>query len=100
MFSFLSATVYNALIVGLDDRYIRSHGTYKQILYHTVWRAWECGCRTLDLAFTADQVKKKVGATPHRNVGYLQINDHFSQALLAAVSLDSVAREVSHRPWQ
>ena len=85
MFSHISAQVYFALIVGLDDRYVRSHGAYKQILYQTVWRAWECGCHTLDLAYTADQVKKKVGAKPHKTVGYIQLTDHFNQALLSSL---------------
>ena len=86
MFSHISDRVYFALIVGLDDRYVRSHGTYKQILYQTVWRAWECDCRMLDLAYTADQVKKKVGARPHKTVGYIQFTDHFNQALLASLT--------------
>ena len=103
MFSFRSPATYHALMVGLDDRYVRSHGTYKQMLYQTLWRAWECGCLSLDLAFTADQVKKKIGARPHKAFGYLQVNDHFPQALLASMPVAGRIvhqREVSPSPQE
>ena len=86
MFSFQGSEIYNALIVGLDYEFVRSHGTYKQILYRTVWRAWELGCSSIDLAFTAELVKKKVGARPVQTMAYVQLQDHFNQAIIASMS--------------
>lgn len=86
MFSHVNGATYSAMIVGLDYRVLRSHEVYKQILYRTVWQAWYHKCQTLDLAFTADAVKKKVGARPHKATAYLQVMDHYNQAVLASMA--------------
>ncbi|MEM7040951.1 MAG: GNAT family N-acetyltransferase, partial [Bacteroidota bacterium] len=86
MFSFTTGPLYLAMIVGLDYDKLKANETYKQILYRTVWRAWEQGCKTLDLAFTADTVKKKVGARPYQARAYVQLMDHYNHAVIAAMS--------------
>lgn len=85
MLSHKDKGAYTALIVGLDYRFVRSHGTYKQILYRTVWRAWELGCQKIDLAYTAELVKKKVGAKPVPSYAFVQAADHFSMAQLSVM---------------
>ena len=86
MFSHRRDENYQALIVGLDYRYVRTFNTYKQILFRTVWRAWEIGCTNLDLAFTAELEKKKVGARPQAVCMYVQSMDHFNQAVLSQMA--------------
>lgn len=86
MFSFAGSVIYNALIVGLDYRYVTSLGTYKQILYRTVVRARELENKTLDLAFTATQVKKKVGARPRKVCAFMQVMDHFNMAVISNIT--------------
>ena len=85
MFSFRAMDSYFALIVGLDYEYLRSHNVYKQILYRTVRRARDLGCSALDLAYTAELVKKKVGASPVPTRAYVQTADHFNMAQLAVM---------------
>ena len=72
--------VYHAQLVGLDYDYVREHGTYKQILYQTVKRAKELGCRKVDMAYTAEMEKKKVGAVPESNYGFVMALEHDSYA--------------------
>ena len=86
MFSHKRDANYNALIVGLDYDYVRTFNTYKQILYRTVWRAWDLGCTHLDLAFTAELEKKKIGARPYPVCIYVQSTDHFNQAVIASMA--------------
>jgi hypothetical protein len=93
MWSFAGKRCYNALVVGLDYSEVASHDVYKHILYRTVLRARELGCCTIDLAYTAAVAKKKVGARPQQRCAYVQIEDHFSQALME--TLDSAAGEVA-----
>lgn len=76
---------YSALIVGLDYDFVVSHGTYKQILYRSVWRAWELGCSKLDLAYTADGIKKKVGAKQLQVTAFVQSTDHFNHIQLSVL---------------
>ncbi|MEL6863708.1 MAG: bifunctional aminotransferase class I/II-fold pyridoxal phosphate-dependent enzyme/GNAT family N-acetyltransferase [Bacteroidota bacterium] len=85
MFSHKSNSSYDALIVGLDYEYVRSHNTYKQILYQTMKRANSLNCDKLDLAFTAELQKKKLGAKPTEVYTYVQAKEHYTHKLLEAI---------------
>ena len=82
MFSHKTAINYNALIIGLNYDYVRTHNTYKQMLYQTVMRAKEIGCQKVDLAYTAELEKKKVGARPYQVCAFVQSMDHFNQVVI------------------
>jgi 7-keto-8-aminopelargonate synthetase-like enzyme/predicted N-acyltransferase len=82
MFSHIHDDVYNALIVGLDYEYVYSHKTYKQILFKTLLRARALQCRKLDLAFTAEMEKKKIGARPKEVFAYMQATEHLKGSML------------------
>ena len=85
MFSHINHKTYNALIVGLDYNYVYKHNTYKQLLYQTLQRAKNLNCKKLDLAFTAELEKKKLGAQPVEVFAYVQSTEHFSHSLLDAI---------------
>jgi len=85
LLSHKNAEHYSALIVGLNYDFVASHGTYKQILYRSVWRAWEMGCTKLDLAYTADRIKKKVGAKQLQVTAFVQSTDHFNHIQLSVL---------------
>ncbi|MEO1628456.1 MAG: GNAT family N-acetyltransferase, partial [Bacteroidota bacterium] len=82
MFSHVHDDVYNALIVGLDYEYVYTHKTYKQILFKTLLRAKELGCKKLDLAITAELEKKKIGARPKEVFAYTQATEHLKGSIL------------------
>ncbi|EAY30298.1 bifunctional aminotransferase class I/II-fold pyridoxal phosphate-dependent enzyme/GNAT family N-acetyltransferase [Microscilla marina] len=85
LFSYRNGSRYNALAVGLNYEYVRTHNTYKQILYQSVLRANALGCITLDLAFTAELEKKKVGATVKPVYAFVQAAEHLSHAILETI---------------
>lgn len=85
MFSHINEDDYNALIVGLDYDYVYSLNSYKQILYQTLIRAKQLGKKRLDLAFTAELEKKKIGARPNSVFGFLQLSSHFNAAVLDTI---------------
>ena len=66
---------YTALLVGLDDSTLYTHKTYKQVLFRCVERARALGCTRMNLAFTADLEKKKLGARPQPTCAYVQLDD-------------------------
>lgn len=82
MYSYLNHGEYNALVVGLDYDYVRELNSYKQILFQTVLRARELDCKRLDLAYTAEIEKKKVGARPREVYAFTMAMEHYSFALL------------------
>ncbi len=88
MFSYVGGGLYGALIVGLDGAVQRSHNTYKQALYRTVMRARQLDCDRLDLAYTAELEKKKVGARPHATCAFVQTEDLFNHMVIEAMAVD------------
>ena len=86
LFSYINQSKYNALIVGLDYQYVRTHNTYKQILYQTLLRARQLGCQELDLAYTADLEKKKLGAKAQEVYAYVQAAELFNFHVLESIS--------------
>ncbi len=71
---------YNAELVGLDYDFVKEKGTYKQILYQAVKRAKQLGCATVDMAYTAEMEKKKVGAVPEESYAFSMALEHYSFA--------------------
>ncbi|CAA6830283.1 MAG: 2-amino-3-ketobutyrate coenzyme A ligase (EC [uncultured Aureispira sp.] len=84
-FSELNAMTYNAMFIGFDYRYVKSHNTYKQILFQSMLRAKELGCKTLDLAYTAELTKKKIGAKLQQTRAFVQSTEHLNHQILDAM---------------
>jgi 7-keto-8-aminopelargonate synthetase-like enzyme/predicted N-acyltransferase len=68
--------VYYAQLVGLDYNYSIEKGVYKQLLYQAVKRARQLNCIQLDLAYTAELEKKKVGAKIQKMNGFVMALEH------------------------
>ena len=88
MFSFVGNGIYSALIIGLDSTFQRSHNTYKQALYQTVQRARQVGANVLDLAYTAELEKKKVGARPYPTSAFVQTEDFYNHTIIESMTLE------------
>jgi len=86
MFSYFEANTYYALLVGIDYTCNQSHGVYKQALYQTVKRANQIGAKNIDLAFTAELVKKKVGAHPEKTWAFVQLLDTYNLQIIDTIS--------------
>ena len=78
MISVVVDNVYYAQLVGLDYEYVTEKGVYKQLLYQSVKRAKELSCNKLDLAYTAEMEKKKVGAKVEKVYGFIMALEHDS----------------------
>lgn len=86
LFSSFEQGTYHAMIAGLDYRISQEFGVYKQVLYQTVKRAIQLKATRLDLAFTAELVKKKVGARPVPAWAFLQMIDSYNFQIIDAMS--------------
>lgn len=82
MISHVASGRYTALLVGFDEALRDSHAIYKVALFATVERAGELGATAVNLAYTAETVKKKVGARPHPTTAYVLIDDTFGAGVL------------------
>lgn len=82
MLSHVDSNNYNALMVGLNYEYVYEYNCYKQILFQTVLRAKYLGCKKLDLAFTAELEKKKIGAQTVNVFAYVQSSEHLNESII------------------
>lgn len=73
---------YSALLVGFEQALVASHAIYKVALLRTVERACELGCPDVNLAFTAEVAKRKVGARPRPVVAHVLVDDTFGANVL------------------
>jgi 7-keto-8-aminopelargonate synthetase-like enzyme len=88
---FVGARHYAPMIVGLDYRYVRSHGAYRQALRNVILRARELGSRRVLLGMGATFEKTRFGAHVQERVAFAQAADHYSAEVLAALAADARA---------
>jgi hypothetical protein len=86
---FVGTRHYAPLIVGLDYRYVRSHGAYRQALRNVILRARELGSRRVLLGMGATFEKARFGAHVQERVAFAQASDHYSAEVLAALAADT-----------
>ncbi|MFD0964780.1 aminotransferase class I/II-fold pyridoxal phosphate-dependent enzyme [Pseudofulvibacter geojedonensis] len=82
LFSHINAQTYNALIVGLNYEYNYKFNVYKQILFKSILRSKQLNCKKLDLAFTAELEKRKIGAKKQKVYAFVQAHEHFNFSVL------------------
>ena len=82
MLSHFGGGRYSALLVGFDEALLASHAIYKCALFLTVERARALGANSVNLAFTADIVKRKVGARPRPTCAYALVDDTYGANVL------------------
>lgn len=73
---------YSALLVGFDEALIQTHSIYKAALFLTVERARELDATNVNMAFTAEVVKRKIGAAPRRTCAYALVDDTYGANIL------------------
>lgn len=74
-----------ALIVGFDRAHVRSHNIYKVGLLHMVERGRAQGATAINLAYTAELVKKKLGARPQPTASFVMLDDTYAAGVLATL---------------
>jgi hypothetical protein len=86
---FAGARHYAPMIVGLDYRFVRSHGAYRQALRQCLLRARALGSRMILLGMGAALEKRRFGAHAQQRVAFAQASDHYSAQVLAALADDA-----------
>jgi len=80
---------YVPTVIGLDYRYVRSHGLYRQCLRHILLRARELEIGRVSFGFGASLEKRRFGAKSEPRVYYVQANDHYSFDVIHQMSAGS-----------
>ncbi|TNE43112.1 MAG: aminotransferase class I/II-fold pyridoxal phosphate-dependent enzyme [Deltaproteobacteria bacterium] len=76
---------YMPLFCGLDYRFVREHGAYRQMLYHMKRRAEELHMRVVHYGMDADFVKSRLGTQAHQWCAYVQSRDDYNATVLGQI---------------
>lgn len=85
VFSYKTATMYNAVILGMDYSYA-DQDIYSQILWQLVLRAQQLGLPSLGLGFSSSVNKRKLGAEVFPQVAFIQIQDNYNMSIINSIS--------------
>lgn len=77
---------YMPVIVGMDYRFVRSRGLYRQCLRQVVRRAMALGLERIDFGVGSELEKRRFGAVAPPQCGYFETLDHEALDRLAQFS--------------
>ena len=80
---FVGPAQYVPMVIGLDYRYVRSRGLYRQCLLQTLRRARHHGLRRILLGMGASLEKRRFGAKPQEHCVFMRTEDTYHLELLA-----------------
>jgi hypothetical protein len=80
---------YCPMIMGMDYDYVFTHKVYKQSLFQMVKRGRDLNLPQINLGFSADLEKRKVGAKQIAKSFYIQNLDNFKLELLEIMGSQS-----------
>jgi 7-keto-8-aminopelargonate synthetase-like enzyme len=86
---FVGEDRYVPTLIGLDDRFIRSHGLYRQCLRQILLRAKQLGRRCVDFGMGAALEKRRFGASAESSVYYVRAEDHYAVDVIHQISAGS-----------
>ncbi len=86
---FVGARHYAPMVIGLDYRYVASHGLYRQMLRRALLRARELGVQRVLFGMGATLEKKRFGGRGEERVAFAQASDHYAAEVLAGLAADS-----------
>ena len=72
------------MVLGIDYRFVESHGLYRQAIFQLVKRASHQNIDQIFMGFTADIEKRRFGAVQEKRVAFALIDDSFSMQVIEA----------------
>lgn len=87
VFSYRSGNAYSAMFIGIDRTGNEEFSIYRQALYQVVKRASELNCNEVNLGFSANIEKKKLGARTVKTVTYVQNEDLFNASVIESIQI-------------
>lgn len=82
VFSFITGTVCHTMLIGQDYDYL----PYRPGMVSTIMRAKELGCTQIQLGFSADMEKIRLGASGTTKCALIQTSDTFAYEYIAMLS--------------
>ncbi len=84
IFIHFNGVMSNPAIIGIDYKYQEEGRVYNQMLYRVVlWCKEHGGIQRINLGYTADREKKRIGAKQQEVFAFMQIEDDYNMKLIA-----------------
>ncbi|MFK7787124.1 MAG: aminotransferase class I/II-fold pyridoxal phosphate-dependent enzyme [Crocinitomicaceae bacterium] len=82
---------FSPMVLGIDYKFVESHGLYRQAIFQLVKRASHQNIERIHMGFTADIEKRRFGAIQQPRVAFALIDDTYTmQVIEANVSLEHI----------
>ncbi|MDR9458271.1 MAG: bifunctional aminotransferase class I/II-fold pyridoxal phosphate-dependent enzyme/GNAT family N-acetyltransferase [Salegentibacter sp.] len=85
MFNYRNDTTYIPALVGLNYRYNQEFALYRQLLFATLKAAKTEGFEKVELGFSANFEKQKLGAEIKHKLAFIQMDDNYKMEALQAI---------------
>lgn len=87
--SFVGPEQFVPMVIGLDYRYVRTHGLYRQFLRRAVRSAAAHGVQRVHFGMGAGLEKERFGAVARPQALYFQSADHFHMEVVGQMMTDA-----------
>ena len=94
IFCYKNNSTYNPMLIGLRYDINQNMRPYSQALYQIVTRANEIGSKTVNLGFSADTEKKKIGAKLVKTYAFVSTDETYSQTIMSNMNMKSSKNEL------
>ena len=96
--SFKSELAYFPTFIGMDYKFVVSHGIYRKNLWNFITRAISIGKKHLFMGFGAPLEKRRVGAKAIQVCSYVQLDEMYQHDVISNVTVSSDNR--IKRSWK
>lgn len=95
VFCYKNNSTYNPMVIGLNYTRNAEFKTYKQSLYQILTRARNLNFEKINLGFSADIEKRKIGANIIETYAYICSDDTFNQAVMSNINSNKKERTLA-----
>jgi 7-keto-8-aminopelargonate synthetase-like enzyme len=85
IFCYKTANNYCPIIIGIDKTVDPALNIYKQTIYQLIKRAIQLNVQIIHLGLTAAESKYMLGADNIKQMGFVQMKDHFNQTYIQSL---------------
>lgn len=94
---FVGSNHYSPMVIGLDYRWVESHGAYRAALHTVLKQAREYGLDRIYLGMGAPLEKSRFGAKTRRQCVYVKMEDHYNSEVLEHLKLQMTTETRGNR---
>lgn len=89
VFSYVNESSFNPMLIGVDYNLQSNISFYRQAVYQTIMHTTNTKSKTINLGFSADIEKKRLGAKAFENYAFICTDDTYNQSEINNISTNT-----------